>query len=80
MAFQMMKKRFNIPLSDFLYFLFSSDTDLYSIYREQYELAKKGISLQESNKMPEFVRKAFISFVIEDKKLDNEFFLNSLRT
>lgn len=75
-----MKKRFNIPLSDFLYFLFSSDTDLYSIYREQYELAKKGISLQESNKMPEFVRKAFISFVIEDKKLDNEFFLNSLRT
>lgn len=80
MAFQMMKKRLNIPLSDFLYFLFSSDTDLYSIYREQYELAKKGISLQESNKMPEFVRKAFISFVIEDKKLDNEFFLNSLRT
>ena len=75
-----MKKRLNIPLSDFLYFLFSSDTDLYSIYREQYELAKKGISLQESNKMPEFVRKAFISFVIEDKKLDNEFFLNSLRT
>lgn len=80
MVFQMKKKRLNIPLNEFLYFLFSNDTDLYSIYKEQYELAKRGISLQESNKMPEFVRKAFISFVIEDKKNDNEFFLNSLRT
>lgn len=70
--------RFYINSAAFLLHLFTFDVSLKGIIQEQYELAKKGISLKESDELTEFEREAYISFVIEDKRREVELYTKSL--
>lgn len=59
--------------SSFVLHLFTYDTSLEMILREQYELSKRAnISLSESDKMPEFERQAFRDMVINDLQREVE--------
>lgn len=56
----------------FLYKSITYDVTLSSLIREQYELAKKGISPTESNELPIYEREAFVNLILADKKLETE--------
>lgn len=70
--------RFYVNSAAFLLHLFTFDVSFKGIIQEQYELAKKGISLKESDELTEFEREAYISLIIEDKKREVELYTKSL--
>ena len=61
-----------IKTSDFILHLFTYDCTLESITREQFEMAKKGISWTESSFMTEVDRFILINMIVEDYKREAE--------
>ena len=51
---------------------FTYDVSLPGLVREQYEMAKKGISLAESNLLCDFERSAMVNMIAEDYKNEAE--------
>jgi len=49
-------------------------TPIHEIVRQQYYLAKCGISLLESSMLPDFEREAYINMYIKEKKEEAELF------
>ena len=56
----------------FLLRVFVNDVSLTGLVREQYEMAKKGITWTESSLMSDFERSAIVSMIAEDYKLEAE--------
>lgn len=55
-------------------FLFTHDVSLESLIREQYEMAKKGISWEVSTFLPDFERFAIVNMIADDYKREAEQF------
>ena len=61
-----------MKLSQFILQLYVNDVSLESLIRDQYEMAKKGISWEVSSCLPDFERFAIINLIAEDYKREAE--------
>ena len=53
-------------MAQFLVYLFTNDVSIQGLVREQYEMAKKGISWEVSSCLSDFERQAIVQMIIED--------------
>lgn len=61
-------------ISQFILYLFTNDVSTHGIIKEQYELAKHGISWEVSSCMSDFERNAVVNMIIEDYNNEAEQF------
>ena len=61
-----------MKVTQFILQLFTNDISLESLVRDQYEMAKKGISWEVSSCMSDFERFAIINLIIEDYNREAE--------
>lgn len=61
-------------ISQIIVHFFTNDITLQGLIKEQYEMAKKGISWEVSSCMPDFERNAVINMIIEDYNNEAEQF------
>ena len=61
-----------MKIGQFILKLFVSDVSLESLVRDQYEMAKKGISWEASSCMSDFERFAIVNLIIEDYNREAE--------